>query len=110
MNLIAVFTTVESREQAQRIADALVLRGLVACAQISQIDSVFVWQGELQREPEFRLLLKTTAAQYAAVESAIRELHAYEIPAIFAVPVTHAFEPYAAWVAAGSEASKRREP
>ena len=110
MNLIAVFTTVGSREQARTIADALVLRGLVACAQISQIESVYVWQGALQREPEFRLLLKTTVAQYAAVESAIRELHGYELPAIFAVEVSHAFEPYAAWVAAGSAGSKGREP
>ncbi len=107
VNLLAVFTTVGSREQAQRIADALVSRGLVACAQISEIESVYVWQGALQREPEFRLLLKTTAAQYAAVQSAIRELHAYELPAIFAVEVTHAFEPYAAWVAAGSNGTKR---
>jgi periplasmic divalent cation tolerance protein len=102
MKLLAVFTTVASREQAQSIATALVARKLVACAQISEIDSVYSWDGTVQHEPEFRLLLKTTSSQYQAVESAIRELHAYELPAIFAIEVAHSYEPYAAWVREGS--------
>lgn len=97
-SLLAVFTTTASREDARRIASALVERGLVACAQLSDIESVYRWKGSLQQEPECRLMLKTTAARYAAVEAAIRELHAYELPAVFAVPVTQAFGSYAAWV------------
>jgi periplasmic divalent cation tolerance protein len=98
MSLIAVFTTVGDEEQAQHIAREVVQRRLVACAQIEAIESVFYWQGALCQEREFRLLLKTTADNYAAVEAAIHELHPYELPAIHAVALDRVFEPYAQWV------------
>ncbi|MFT3819980.1 MAG: divalent-cation tolerance protein CutA [Rubrivivax sp.] len=81
-----------------RIAAALVQRGLAACAQVSAIESVYTWDDALQQQGEFRLLLKTTARQYPAVEAAIRELHSYELPAIFALPVAQADAAYADWV------------
>lgn len=102
MTLLAVVTTVATREDALRIGRALVERRLAACVQISAIESLYVWQGSVQHEPEFRMVAKTTASAYARVEAAIRELHGYELPAIFAVPVERAFDAYADWVAAGS--------
>jgi periplasmic divalent cation tolerance protein len=98
MSCIAVVTTVAARADAQRIGRALVERRLAACAQISEIESCYCWNGALQNEPEFRLLLKTTAAHYDAVELAIRELHSYELPAIHAYALTHVYAPYAAWI------------
>jgi len=102
MNCIAVITTVASREDARRIAQALVERRLVACAQISAIESLYHWDGALQDDSEFRLLLKTVDTQYDAVERAIRELHPYELPAIYALPIDRIHAPYAAWVRHGS--------
>ena len=98
MSAIAVFTTVGSRSKAEALARALVERKLVACAQISVIDSFYRWQGELQHEPEFRLLLKTTRERYNAVEAAIRELHPYELPAIVALEFDAVYAPFAAWI------------
>lgn len=102
MKLIAVWTTAGTLDDARAIARAVVERKLAACAQISAIESFYVWDGELQNQPEFRVLFKTTEARYKAVEAAVRELHGYELPAIHAVAVDHAFAPYAAWVEAGS--------
>ena len=102
MKLLAVHTTVGRREDAQRLARALVERRLATCAQISEIESFYVWQGALQQEVEFRLLLKTTEDRYPAVEAALRELHPYELPAIHAVAVERAYAPYGAWVEEGS--------
>ncbi|MEJ2256404.1 MAG: divalent-cation tolerance protein CutA [Woeseiaceae bacterium] len=99
MKTIAVLTTTDSLEEARAIAAALVERKLAACVQISTIESVYTWQGATQNDDEFRLLAKTAAGNYKSVESAIRELHSYELPAIFAFEVTEAFAPYAEWVA-----------
>ena len=63
MDCIAVITTVASRDDARRIATALVERRLVACAQISEIESLYHWDGALQHDAEFRLLLKTVVTQ-----------------------------------------------
>ncbi len=107
MTIIAVLTTVDSRDQADAIAQALISRRLAACVQISAIDSVYTWDGEVQEDPEFRLLIKTTDERYSQVEAAIRELHTYDLPAVMAFPMTHAYQPFADWVAeqAGALAS-----
>lgn len=104
MKLLAVYTTVATAEAARDMARALVERKLAACAQISQIESVYAWNGAVQDEVEYRIMFKTTAAQYPAVEAAIRALHTYELPAIHAVAVAYAYAPYAAWVAQGASA------
>src|SRR5262245_15254371 len=98
MKPIAIFTTGGNAEDARRIASALVERRLAACVQISEIDSVYRWKGAVQNEKEWRLLIKSTEAQYAAVEAAIRELHSYELPAIYAVAFEQVYAPYADWI------------
>lgn len=98
MTPIAVITTVGSREEARSMARALVERRLAACAQISEIESIYHWQHALQQEPEWRVLFKTTAERYADVEAAIRALHSYELPAIHALAFEQVFEPYGAWI------------
>jgi periplasmic divalent cation tolerance protein len=102
MDIIAVLTTTDSAEEAGAIADALVKRKLAACVQISEIDSVYLWQGAIRKDHEYRVMAKTLAGRYDEVEAAIRELHAYELPAIYAVELTEAFAPYAEWVADNS--------
>jgi periplasmic divalent cation tolerance protein len=102
---IAVYTTVATQQQAQNLARTIVERKLAACAQIAPIESYYVWDGALQHDNEYRILFKTTDERYAQVETAIRELHAYELPAIHAVALQHVYAPYAEWVAQGSSAS-----
>ncbi|QTD45536.1 divalent-cation tolerance protein CutA [Ottowia testudinis] len=99
-NLLLVLTTVASRADADALARAMVEQRLAACAQISAIDSVYWWNGAVQSEGEFRLLLKTTAERYAALEAALRAAHPYELPAIVALPVAQALPAFADWVAA----------
>jgi periplasmic divalent cation tolerance protein len=105
--LLAVVTTVATRGDAQRLARKLVEQGLAACAQISEIESFYPWDGQLQQEREWRVVFKTAAERYAAVEAAIREAHPYELPAIVAVALEPSYEPYAHWVAAHSGAAGR---
>ena len=102
MDIIAVLTTTDSAERARQIAEALVDRKLAACVQISEIDSVYSWQGAIQKDREYRVMAKTLASRYDAIEAAIRELHSYDLPAIYAVELTEVFAPYAEWVADNS--------
>ena len=102
MNIIAVLTTTDTAEGAREIADALIKRKLAACVQISKIDSVYAWQGAIQKDREYRVVAKTVAGRYADVEAAIRELHSYDLPAIYAVEMAEVFTPYADWVADNS--------
>ncbi len=95
---LLVVTTIGSADEAARLARTLVERGLAACAQISAIDSWYAWHGAVEHDAECRVLFKVAADAYDAVESAIRELHSYELPAIHAIAVERAWQPYREWV------------
>jgi periplasmic divalent cation tolerance protein len=95
---IAVVTTVGTLTAARAIAGAMVERGLAACAQICVIESFYRWKGRMQNEPEYRILLKTTAARYPAIEAAIAGLHPYDLPAIHAQALEQVYAPYAQWI------------
>lgn len=110
MRPIAVVTTVGKLAEAQSMARALVERRLAACAQIDAIESCYWWQGAVQNEKEYRLLLKTVPELYPAVEAAIRELHSYELPAIHAVALDEVFAPYAAWIEANATGGAAEPP
>lgn len=96
---IAVVTTVATLAQAQAMARSLVERRLAACAQISQIQSIYRWQGAVHDEGECRIVFKTTRERYAEVEQTIRSLHGYELPAIHALAFEAVYPPYAEWIA-----------
>jgi len=96
--ILLVLTTLATQADAQALARGMVEQRLAACAQISPIESIYRWQGAVQQEPEWRLLLKTTAARYPALQAALRAGHPYELPAIIALPCSHALPEFADWV------------
>jgi periplasmic divalent cation tolerance protein len=98
---IMVLMAAGSREEAVRLADVLVVARLAACVQIlPEVESVYHWQGKIERTPEILLLAKTTQANFAALETTVRSLHSYETPEIIALPMTEASAPYLEWLAA----------
>lgn len=101
--LLLVLTTLATREEALALGRAMVEERLAACAQVEAITSVYRWQGAVQQDGEWRLLLKTTAARYPALEAALRARHPYELPALVALPVAAAAAPFAAWVVAETQ-------
>ncbi len=96
---IAVFITTPNKEEASRLADMLVERKLAACVQIlPAIESVYRWQGKIERQAEVLLIAKTVAAKFAELEREVRALHSYETPEIVALDIAAASGPYLAWL------------
>ena len=98
MSPIAVITTLPSRERGLELARRLVEQRLVACAQLEPIESLYLWEGALQQEREFRLTLKAAEANYDAIEAVILDHHPYDLPAIHAIRLDRVHGPYAAWI------------
>lgn len=100
MPVILVLTQMPDRAGAETLARTLVECRLAACATVgAAVDSMYHWRGKIETANEVPVVVKTTAARYAAVEAAIREAHPYELPEILAVPVIDGLQPYLAWVA-----------
>jgi periplasmic divalent cation tolerance protein len=93
-----ILATAGGREEADRIAEALVGRRLAACVQLTEIASTYRWEGEVTEGAEWLMLIKTTAARYEAVEAAILELHTYDVPEIVQLPIVRGSAAYLAWV------------
>lgn len=101
MDTLLVITNLPDADSAQKLAQALVEQRVAACANIlAPCRSVYRWQGRVEDTTEVPLLVKTSAARYAALEAAIRAAHPYELPEIVAVRIDKGLPDYLAWVAA----------
>jgi periplasmic divalent cation tolerance protein len=99
-NARIVLTTSGSREEAQKIAHALVDRRLAACVNIvPQIESVYRWQGKVESATEWLLVIKTQASSFELVRDVIKELHSYELPECVMLEVTAGSNEYLNWIA-----------
>jgi len=96
---IVVLMTAGSREEAARIAELLIGARLAACVQLMpEMESVYWWEGRIERSPEILLLAKTTHDKFAELEQAVRSIHSYDTPEIIALPITAASTPYLNWL------------
>ena len=103
-----VLTTAGSDAQAESIARALVERRVAACVNIVHgVCSVFRWKGEVTREEEKLLLIKTSNSMLDRVRETIRELHSYETPELIALPVEDGDPDYLAWLSESLKATPR---
>ena len=96
---IVVLMTAANGEEATRLADLLIGAHLAACVQIlPEMESVYRWQGKIERESEHLLLAKTTRGKFDELEREVRALHSYETPEIIAVPIVAGSYPYLDWL------------
>jgi periplasmic divalent cation tolerance protein len=96
---LVVLSTVGTPEDAQRIARALVERGLAACVNVVPgVTSIYRWQGRIEAEAEQLLVVKTTAEGFEPLRAALVSLHPYEVPEVLALPVRGGHGPYLAWL------------
>ena len=95
-----VLTTAGSEDEARKIAHHLVETQLAACVNIvPHIESVYRWQGKVESNREWLLLIKTSADRFPAARDAIRAMHSYELPECVAVNITDGSPDYLKWLA-----------
>lgn len=94
-----VLCTCPDQTVARALARHLVEAQLAACVNlVPGLTSLYRWRGELQEGTEVLLLIKTTARRYAALESAIRARHPYELPEIIGVTLDDGLPDYLDWI------------
>jgi periplasmic divalent cation tolerance protein len=96
---IVVFVTVGSKEEADKIARALVEERLAACVNVIEgVQSFYRWQGEVCVDPEFMLMIKTTRESLMALSDRVRGLHSYDLPETIALQIVDGSRPYLTWI------------
>jgi uncharacterized protein involved in tolerance to divalent cations len=96
---VVALSTVATAEDAERIARALVERRLAACVNVVPgVVSVYRWKGEVCRDEERLLVIKTRAERIEELREALVRLHPYELPELVALPIEAGHEAYLAWL------------
>lgn len=95
-----IITTVSSETEAKKISKFLLDERLVACVNIiPNITSIYRWNDEIQEEKELLMLFKTKIELEEKVIAKIKQLHSYDVPAIYAIKSTEKiFESYYQWI------------
>ena len=102
---LIILCTCPDPATAERIAETVVGERLAACVNIVPgLTSLYHWEGQIQRDAELLLLIKTRQAVYPLLEARIRELHPYQVPEIIALPIQAGLAAYLNWIADHTEA------
>ena len=98
--IVVVLTTVTDNDAADQIARQLVDERLAACVNVlPAMTSFYRWEGQVARDVERQLVIKTTRDRVSALETRLKALHAYDLPEFLVLPVDAGSPAYLHWVA-----------
>ncbi|MHB8588930.1 MAG: divalent-cation tolerance protein CutA [Candidatus Dormibacteraceae bacterium] len=97
---VLIMVTTGGRNDAERLGEALVVEHLAGCCSvIPTVHSIYYWEGQLKREHEALLLVKTVESRAAAVQEYVQSHHDYELPEILQIDVEGGSPTYLTWLA-----------
>jgi periplasmic divalent cation tolerance protein len=98
--VLIVLTTCPAVEAAEALAEQVVEARLAACVQVlPRMTSIYWWEGEVQRESEYLLLIKTLPEKWDELREFISSNHSYDVPEIISFASEHVSELYDRWLA-----------
>ncbi len=94
-----ILITATNKKEAHKISGLLIKNKLAACVNIiSDLESVFWWQGRVSREKEVLLLVKSRKELFSRIVKLVKSAHSYAVPEIIAIPIVSGFKPYLKWI------------
>ena len=94
MNTVIIQTTCATVTEAKNIAKVLIEDKLAACIQLSEVESLYMWNNEFCCDNETLMNIKTRKENFEKVKSKIKELHSYDVPEIIQIDITNASKKY----------------
>jgi periplasmic divalent cation tolerance protein len=97
-DLVIIFCTCGTHDEALIIANSLIEARLAACVNIlPPVHSIYRWQGKVETAHEVLLIVKTTQQRFPEVRDRITQLHSYDTPEVLAMPIIDGSDKYLAW-------------
>lgn len=96
---ILILVTVSSKNEGEMIGEDLVKEGLAACTNlVPGVKSIFKWKGELCKEDEVLMLIKSKDSLFEELKNRVIDLHSYDVPEIIAIPIALGSADYLRWL------------
>lgn len=97
-NSIAYVTT-PNDESAKKIARDVISNKLAACVNIiPNIQSIYEWEGRINEDLEYLLMIKTTTDKIDELSKYVRENHPYSVAEVISVKIENGNLPYLNWI------------
>ena len=93
-----LYATTSSEEEAVMIADCLLRKKLVACANIFNIRSLYRWRGEIHDDSEYALIMKTSSSRVKKAIEEAAKLHSYKVPCVVSYAMEDGLPAYLRWI------------
>lgn len=97
-NFVELVLTCGSWQEAQKIADVLLDKRLVACVEMMEVKSKYHWQGKIEKAEEVKLIMQTVSNNFEKVEEQIRKLHSYDTFVLHQIPLGRVSAEAAEWL------------
>ena len=93
-----IISTYPNKKSISKIANDLVKNKIIACVNISNISSVYFWNGKVENASEYLAIFKTTTKNKKLLKKKIAETHPYDVPEIAEVDIASINKPYLNWL------------
>jgi len=98
MKPVLIISTYPNKKSISKISNDLIKNKIIACVNISKIDSIYSWNGKIQNSPEYIAIFKTVTKNKNKLKKVIAETHPYDVPEIAEIDVTSINKSYLNWL------------
>lgn len=97
MSLIQIQWSAASKEEAKKMITTLIEKKLIACANFTEVESIYTWQGKIEVATEVKVWMKTTKDLFDPVVLEIKTNGSYQVSEIGKIEMEFSAE-YHNWV------------
>jgi uncharacterized protein involved in tolerance to divalent cations len=97
-DFVQLVLTCGSWQEAQRIADTLLEKRLVACVEMMAVKSKSWWQNQLEETDEVKLIMESITDNFNHVEAEVAKLHSYDTFVLQQLPITRLSQKAQTWL------------
>jgi len=96
---VIVLTTMPTDADSGALGRTLVEERLAACVNLlPAMESFYRWEGQVERDTERQVIIKTARNRVPALWDRLRELHPYETPEFVVLSIQDGSEGYLRWI------------
>jgi periplasmic divalent cation tolerance protein len=106
MGATIIISTYPDRKSVLKITNVVVKKQLAACVNFTKINSVYTWQGKMEKTEEFLAFFKTTSKASSSLKVEIKKLHPYKVPEIAELKINSVNKSYLDWLIQSTRRNK----
>ena len=97
-NFVIIQCTFPDIKSAKKLSKILLSKKLAACIHLQKIESLYIWQENIENAKEISVNIKTKLTNFSKIEKIIKENHPYKLPQVIAVEITKISPDYLSWI------------